>query len=96
MSLGHKDVHAMAALAKLEVRDDELDQVTHNLTEILAFVEQLQNVDTDGVAPMAHPLGDLTQRLRPDAPATVHSREQLQANATSVGDGFYRVPKVIE
>ncbi len=96
MSLGHEDVHAMAALAKLEVTSEEVDQVTQNLTGILAFVEQLQDVDTDGVAPMAHPLGDLTQRLRPDSPTVKHTREQLQANAGSVGDGFYRVPKVIE
>lgn len=96
MSLGHKDVHAMAALAKLEVTAQDVDQVTQNLAGILEFVEQLQDVNTDGVAPMAHPLGDLTQRLRPDSSSTTHTREQLQANAGSVGDGFYRVPKVIE
>jgi len=96
MNLGPEDVHRIAALAKLALAQDELDDVTANLKRIFDFVEQLQAVDTTDVEPMAHPLGDLTQRLRDDVVVHHDERERWQRNAADVSDGFYRVPKVIE
>lgn len=96
MNLAPDDVHRIAALAKLALEDGEVDDVTANLKRIFDFVEQLQAVDTDGVEPMAHPLGDLTQRLRPDEVDHRDDRDRWQGNAADVSDGFYRVPTVIE
>ena len=96
MNLGPDDVHRIAALAKLALEDDEVEEVTGNLKRIFDFVEQLQAVDTTGVEPMAHPLGDLTQRLRADVVSHRDEHERWQQNAADVSDGFYRVPKVIE
>lgn len=96
MGLGHKDVHKIASLARLAVADEQLDEMTDNLSRILDFVEQLQAIDTDGVAPMAHPLGDVPLRLRDDVAEAVIDRDRWQTLAADTADGFYRVPKVIE
>ncbi|MFK7886590.1 MAG: Asp-tRNA(Asn)/Glu-tRNA(Gln) amidotransferase subunit GatC [Gammaproteobacteria bacterium] len=96
MSLGPKDVHKIASLARLAVADEQLDAVTDNLSRILDFVEQLQAIDTDGVAPMAHPLGDVPLKLRDDSADPAIDRDRWQAQAPDTAEGFYRVPKVIE
>ena len=55
----------------------------------------MQSVDTDGVAPLAHPL-DAAQRLRPDALTEAVDRAHYQAGAPAVRDGLYIVPRVVE
>jgi len=65
------------------------------LTDILAFVEQLNSVDTTGVEPLAHPL-DATQRLRPDEVTETNNRENFQKVAPETESGLYLVPQVIE
>ena len=62
----------------------------------LDFVGALERADTTDVAPMAHPLAGLTQRLRPDVVTEQDHHEQYQANAPQVAAGLYLVPKVIE
>ena len=96
MGLGHKDIDDIAALAHLEVTSAQRDEVADNLNRILRFVEQLSEVDTEGVAPMSHPVGDLPQRLRSDEVMHTNIKDRAQSAAPSVADGFYRVPKVIE
>ncbi len=96
MSLSRKEVENIAALARLAIADDELQTVTKNLSRILDFVEQLAAADTDGIEPMAHPLPDMTQRLRSDEVAHEDRRDDYQDNAPSVEDGLYLVPRVIE
>ena len=96
MSLQPKDVHHIALLARLKVPDEALERVTAELQKIVAFVDQLDDVDTDGVAPMAHPLGDVAAPLRADVPDPAIDRDRVQQDAPDTADGFYRVPKVIE
>lgn len=96
MSLGREQVHELALLARLKIERDELDQITGDLSRIIGFVEQLGQIDTTGVEPMSHPLGELTQRLRDDVVMHTNQREQLQDGAPQVSDGLYLVPKVIE
>jgi aspartyl-tRNA(Asn)/glutamyl-tRNA(Gln) amidotransferase subunit C len=95
MSLERSDVEKIAHLARLAVSEDELDTVTADLSNILQLVEQMEAVDTDGVAPMAHPL-HMAQRLRPDAVSETDQREKFQAIAPLTEDGLYLVPRVIE
>jgi aspartyl-tRNA(Asn)/glutamyl-tRNA(Gln) amidotransferase subunit C len=95
MSLDSQDVRKIAYLARLRVEDSENELYARNLSDILAFVEQLNAVDTRGIEPMAHPL-DACQRLRADEVSETDQREQFQRIAPKVEAGLYLVPKVIE
>jgi aspartyl-tRNA(Asn)/glutamyl-tRNA(Gln) amidotransferase subunit C len=95
MSLTPEEVGRIARLARLELSPDEVGRTGDQLNGILAFIEQLQAVDTRGVAPMAHAM-DIVQRLRPDAATEPDRREVFQAIAPETEAGLYLVPKVIE
>ena len=95
MSLQKEDVEKIAHLARLQISESEIDGYARQLSNILAFVEQMNEVDTDGVEPMAHPQ-DLAARLRPDQVTETDQRDAFQQNAPCVENGLYLVPKVIE
>ena len=95
MSLKTDDVREIAHLARLHIDDDAIDRYAADLSRILEFVEQMNQVDTSGVEPLANPL-DATQRLRDDEVTEVDERDKFQRIAPDVEQGFYRVPKVIE
>ena len=90
-----KDVVQIAHLARLEINEKDIPEYVTNLTNILALVEQMNSVDTDNVAPMAHPT-DAVQRLREDVVTETNQRERFQAIAPQVENGLYLVPQVIE
>ena len=94
MSLGPSSVLDIAHLARLHLSDDDVQRYAGELSAILAFIEQMNTVDTSGVVPMAHPLG-MTQPLRADVITEPDRRDEYQANAPAVRDGLYLVPKVI-
>lgn len=91
----HDEINALAHLARINIDDDLLDNITDNINNILNLVDQLQQADTDNVEPMSHPL-DATQRLRADEVTEVDQREQLQAVAPATEAGLFLVPQVIE
>lgn len=95
MSLNPDDVRRIARLARLEISDQEVERTGQQLNGILAFIEQLQAVDTTGVAPMAHAV-DVVQRLRPDQVTETDRRAAFQAIAPETEAGLYLVPKVLE
>lgn len=95
MSLDKDQVQHIAMLARLKLADDEFDETVDKLSRIVDFVDQLSQAETDGVVPMAHPLNE-SQRLRVDEVTESDEREALQENASSVENGLYLVPKVIE
>jgi aspartyl-tRNA(Asn)/glutamyl-tRNA(Gln) amidotransferase subunit C len=95
MSLQPDQVRAVAHLARLALRDEDLPLYVRNLSDILDMVARLNAADTQGVTPLAHPL-DVVQRLRPDAVTESDQRERFQAQAPQVEGGLYIVPKVIE
>jgi len=90
-----EDIHRLCRLARLEITSAEVADVSAKLSSIVALVDQLQAVDTSGVAPMAHPL-DRPQRLRLDTVTEVDRHEFYQRNAPLVECDLYLVPKVIE
>jgi aspartyl-tRNA(Asn)/glutamyl-tRNA(Gln) amidotransferase subunit C len=94
MPLGPSSVLDIAHLARLHLSDDDVQRYAGELSAILAFIEQMNTVDTSGVVPMAHPLG-MTQPLRADVVTEPDRRDEYQANAPAVRDGLYLVPKVI-
>jgi aspartyl-tRNA(Asn)/glutamyl-tRNA(Gln) amidotransferase subunit C len=96
MSLTRAQVEGIAHLARLEISEAQMPVYVDSLSRIIDFVEQLSAADTGGVEPMAHPLADQVQRLRPDAVTETDQHEKFQRNASSVAAGLYLVPKVIE
>ncbi len=95
MSLKPEDVKNIAHLARLAISDDSISDYARDLSSILGLVEQMNQVNTDHVQPMAHPM-DAQQRLRPDVVTEINQREKFQSIAPDVDSGLYRVPKVIE
>jgi len=95
MTLTTEDIRNIAKLAKLQINEDELDQYKQDLSNILEFVEQMNQADVDNVEPMAHPQ-DMMQTLRADVVTETNQREKFQQIAPATQDGLYLVPKVIE
>jgi aspartyl-tRNA(Asn)/glutamyl-tRNA(Gln) amidotransferase subunit C len=95
MALEASQVEKIAHLARLGIDADGVPEYAHNLSAILAFVEQLNRVDTTDVEPLAHPL-EATQRLRPDVVTEPNEREKFLRNAPLTEDGLYLVPRVVE
>jgi aspartyl-tRNA(Asn)/glutamyl-tRNA(Gln) amidotransferase subunit C len=96
MTLERKHIESIAHLARLELKESEVPVYQDSLTRILDFVGDLNRADTSGVAPMAHPLPGLSQRLRADEPTETDRHELYQGNAPQVEASLYLVPKVIE
>jgi aspartyl-tRNA(Asn)/glutamyl-tRNA(Gln) amidotransferase subunit C len=90
------DVERIAALAHLELTEEEKQLFTRQLADILSYAEQLQQVDTSGVPPMAH-VGSGQRRERADEPHVSLTVEEVLANAPdrAADAGLFRVPRVI-
>ena len=95
MSLTEADVKRMAHLARIEIAQTEVAPMLAQLSNIMGLVEQMQAVDTTGVAPMAH-AQDLSLRLREDRVTETDQHEAFQAVAPEVEAGLYLVPQVME
>ncbi len=95
MSLEKTDIEKIAHLARLEIDPDDVSRYARDLSVILELVEQMNQVDTGGVQPMAHPL-QMAQRLRADEVTETNQRDKFQQIAPQVEAGLYLVPKVIE
>jgi aspartyl-tRNA(Asn)/glutamyl-tRNA(Gln) amidotransferase subunit C len=96
MSLTRADIERIAHLARLNLTEPEIPVYVDSLSSIVDLVGQLEKAETGDIAPMAHPLPGLAQRLRPDAVDEANRRELYQQNAPATEAGLYLVPKVIE
>lgn len=95
MALNIDDIQRIAYLARIEINEQEAAATLTKLSGILGLIEQMQAVNTEGIAPMSHSQ-DLTQRLREDVVTQTNQREAFQAIAPLTENGLYLVPKVIE
>lgn len=95
MALERSDVEKIAHLARLGLDETALPGTIDALNSILGLVDQMQAVDTRGIAPLAHPL-EASQRLRDDQVTEHNQREAYQAVAPATESGLYLVPKVID
>ena len=95
MTLKSDDIRNIAHLARLHIDEDAIDDYVDDLGNILSLVDQMNAVDSSGVAPLSNPL-DANQRLRSDEVTEINQRDKFQQIAPDVANGFYRVPKVIE
>lgn len=95
MALTSAEVAHVARLARLSLSPDELERMRSQLSNILEYIELLQEVDVAGVEPTAQVTG-LATVLRPDAVTERLTREQALANAPEQRDGMFRVRAVFE
>ena len=96
MSLTRADIERIAHLARLNLTEPEIPVYVDSLSSIVDLVGQLEKAETGDIAPMAHPLPGLAQRLRADSVDEANRRELYQQNAPATEAGLYLVPKVIE
>jgi len=95
MSVNTEQVRHIAKLARIAMSDAEIEALVPELNNILGWVEQLGEVDTDGVEPLTAVI-DQSLRLRDDAVTDGDCRDDVLANAPAAEHGFFAVPKVIE
>lgn len=95
MSLDKATIRRVATLARIEVPEAELEATAEKLSGIFSWIEQLQEVHTDHVAPMSGGT-DLTLPWRADEVTDGGIPDKVLANAPEPHDGFFTVPKVVE
>ncbi len=95
MALTAEQVNKIAYLARLGIENQDVERYANDLSGVLDLVAQMNDVNTEGVLPMAHPL-DQGQRLRDDVVTEFDQHELFQSLAPQVESGLYLVPKVIE
>jgi aspartyl-tRNA(Asn)/glutamyl-tRNA(Gln) amidotransferase subunit C len=95
MSLDHATVRRIASLARIRVEEHEVENLCHELNGILGWIEQLNEVDVTGVAPLTGAV-NMAMAMRPDVVTDGGYQDQVLANAPErIGD-FFAVPKVVE
>ncbi len=95
MAILPEQIQKIAKLAKLEVDEHSIDQISSQLDNIMELVDQLQAADTAGVEPLSHPQ-DPSLRLREDEVTQGGMRDAFMQLTPDNRDGLYLVPKVIE
>ena len=95
MALDKATVAHIASLARIRLAEAELEPLADELSHILTWVEQLNEVDTTGVAPMASAAA-ASLPLREDAVSDGGCRNAILGNAPNAARGFFTVPKVVE
>lgn len=95
MSVSSEQVRHIAKLARIAMDEQELERLVPELNNILGWVEQLSEVNTEGVEPLTAVI-DQGLRLRDDVVNDGNIRDEVLANAPDAQHGFFAVPKVIE
>ncbi|MEN3949959.1 Asp-tRNA(Asn)/Glu-tRNA(Gln) amidotransferase subunit GatC [Iodidimonas sp. SYSU 1G8] len=95
MSVDTKTVARIAHLARLKLPEEKLEPLAGELNQLLAWVEQLSEVNTDNVAPLTSVV-HVKLPQRPDAVTDGDRRDDVLSNAPDAQNGFFAVPKVIE
>ncbi|MCL4195146.1 MAG: Asp-tRNA(Asn)/Glu-tRNA(Gln) amidotransferase subunit GatC [Thermoguttaceae bacterium] len=94
MAISREEVEKVSLLARLRLSEPELDTLTGQLGQILQYMDLLEEANTTGVEPMAHPL-EATDVFRPDEVRASLDRELALANAPHRDGECYRVPAVL-
>jgi aspartyl-tRNA(Asn)/glutamyl-tRNA(Gln) amidotransferase subunit C len=95
MSIDTETARRVAKLARIEVADDDLPQLAGELSRILDFMEQLNEVDIEGVEPMTS-VTPMRLKRRRDAVTDGGYPDKVLSNAPDAREGFFAVPKVVE
>ncbi|MEO1536457.1 MAG: Asp-tRNA(Asn)/Glu-tRNA(Gln) amidotransferase subunit GatC [Pseudomonadota bacterium] len=95
MSIDRETARKVAKLARIKVEEDALDALAGEFNAILGFVEQLNEVDVDGVKPMTS-VTPMRLKRREDVVTEGDQQDKVLANAPDAREGFFAVPKVVE
>ncbi len=95
MSIDTKTAARVAKLARIEVDDADLPVLAEEFNTILGFIEQLSEVDTDGVEPMTS-VTPMRLKRREDQVSDGDQQDKVLSNAPDAREGFFAVPKVVE
>lgn len=93
--LDEKTIRKVASLARIKVSDEEVTHMVAHVGGIIDWIEQLNEVNTDNVAPLPSPV-EMNLSLRPDIVDDGAMQDKVLANAPEALEGFYVVPKVVE
>ena len=93
--IGRTDVERVASLARLSLSDEETDRLVREFESFLGYIDTLQEIDTAGVVPTAHPIS-LPTPTRPDQPEVAMDADRAVANAPEAAAFAFLVPKVID
>jgi len=88
-----KDVEHVAKLARLDLSEEEKEKFTHQLGDVLKYVDMMNEVDTTGVEPMNHPI-DFVNVVREDNKIYENTKDELMMNAPDIEGDFFKVPKI--
>lgn len=94
MAVTRKDVEHIAELARLKLNENELEEYTSQLNKILEYVDKLNELNTEDVQPLSHPI-EGENVFREDIIKLSIDREEALKNAPARNDEFFKVPKVI-
>ena len=95
MALSKETIAHVAKLARLELSEKEMDEMSIRLSEILAWIEQLREVDVDGLEPMTSVV-QMDLKVREDVVTEGDQAEAIVSNAPERSDTYFVVPKVID
>lgn len=95
MKISEQDINTVASLSRLKIRDDERAEVTAQLDKFLAYVENLQAIDTTDIEPTTYAL-PMQNVFRADKVKPSLERELALSNAPLAEDGYFKVPRVLE
>jgi len=94
MAVTKKDVEKIAELARLKFSEQELESFTHQMNEILSYMDKLNELDTENVKPLSHPV-EQTNVFREDELKSSITTEEALKNAPAKDEHHFKVPKVI-
>jgi aspartyl-tRNA(Asn)/glutamyl-tRNA(Gln) amidotransferase subunit C len=95
MDIDIKQIEQIASLSRIKLTDDEKDIFREQLTDILGYIEKLNELDTDDVQPMAHATS-IKNVFREDQQKSSFPRQEILELSPSSANGFFKVPKVLE
>lgn len=95
MAISRDEVTYIAGLARLTLTDEEIDLYAQQLSDILGYIEQLNELDVENVEPMSHVL-DIINVMREDKHLPSLSREDVMANAPDHDGEHFKVPRVVK
>lgn len=96
MSVSKEDVHYVANLARLQLKDDEAEGLKEDMNKILGYIETLNELDTTDVEPLEHVTEITSTTFRKDEAQEPLSHDDALKNAPDADSDYFRVPRVIE
>ena len=94
MKLGKNEVEYVANLGRLRLNDDDIDKFAKQLSDILHYIDKLNEIDTSNVEPMAHAV-DMSNAFREDIVESKWDKEDALKNAPDRDEYYFKVPKII-